>query len=183
MQRFTTAVLAIVLLTIAACGTKTAEPGGPPATPSGAQPTLEPESDVQRQADIYLAVIQGAYPSESKLWIHDQLCADAHEAAPADRCSPMSADLQGALSDRLPTAVFIDDPASIQERYMEGDLAMGDAGGTIWYLGPIDGSGDRVEVPASYWCGGLCASGTTHVVELVDGAWEVTGSVGPVWMS
>jgi hypothetical protein len=38
-------------------------------------------------------------------------------------------------------------------------------------------------VAVSLWCGGLCGTWLTYRVELVDGAWTVTGTVGPVAIS
>ncbi len=38
-------------------------------------------------------------------------------------------------------------------------------------------------VPVSLWCGGLCGTWLTYRVEAIDGAWQVTGTEGPVSIS
>ncbi|UCB42023.1 MAG: DUF3221 domain-containing protein [Dehalococcoidales bacterium] len=43
-----------------------------------------------------------------------------------------------------------------------------------------DGS---VQVAGSIYIANLAAGGTTYVLEDVDGSWEITGRVGPTWMS
>lgn len=56
-------------------------------------------------------------------------------------------------------------------------------GGVIITLGPIDGTGDRVEVGNVVWCGNACAAGSTHIVQQDAGSWRVTGTTGDGWMS
>ena len=53
----------------------------------------------------------------------------------------------------------------------------------ILSAGPIDGDGSRVEVSNSLWCGGLCAQWSTYVLKATDGAWNVTGTTGPIAIS
>jgi hypothetical protein len=91
----------------------------------------------------------------------------------------MSPELKAALQERFPKAQFTDDPSNMQSRFVNKQ-GTAPAGIIVYKFGPVSGSGDRVEVPASYWCGGLCAYGTTHVVEMIDGTWKVTGSAGPI---
>ena len=38
-------------------------------------------------------------------------------------------------------------------------------------------------VPVSLWCGGLCGTWLTYRLDLVDGAWKVTGTEGPIAIS
>ena len=38
-------------------------------------------------------------------------------------------------------------------------------------------------VPVSLWCGGLCGTWLTYRLDLVDGAWNVTGTEGPIAIS
>jgi hypothetical protein len=131
---------------------------------------------VARQADIYAALMGGGQEF-GDMRIVDQVCADAGEPVDYKGCSPMSAELKAALLERLPSARFISDPLPLQERLMEK------GGVTIHWVGPIVGSGSKVEVGTGYWCGGLCGSGGTKVVEFRNGAWVVTGSVGGTWIS
>jgi hypothetical protein len=141
-----------------------------------ASPTPSASDAIARQADIYAAII-GDGERFGDLLVVDRVCADADGMAASHGCAPMDPALQQALTGRLGRVTFIHDPAPIQERLIS-------KGGVIIYrFGPVSGSGDRVEVPASYWCGGLCGAGSTHVVELVNGTWSVTGSVGAGWIS
>jgi hypothetical protein len=50
-------------------------------------------------------------------------------------------------------------------------------------LGPIDGTGNRVEVANSLWINGLAGQWLTYVVEWRGGTWEVTGTTGPMAIS
>ena len=50
-------------------------------------------------------------------------------------------------------------------------------------VGPVQGVGDRVQVPAGSFCGHLCAQWMTVVVERRGDEWEVTGFTGPVGMA
>ena len=138
---------------------------------------LSPQgSAVQRQADIYAAVIGGG-EKFGDLWIVDQICPDAGEPVDHKGCTPMSSDLKAALLERFPAARFTSDPQPMQDRLMEK------GGATINWVGPVAGSGDTVQVSSGYWCGGLCGSGGTRVVEFKNGEWKVTGSVGGTWIS
>lgn len=128
-----------------------------------------------RQVDIYAAIIGD--DAVGDLWIEDRICDSVGDPAGSEGCEPMSSELRSALQERYPAAKFTHDPTAMQEQLI-------DKGGVIIYrLGPISGTDVRVEVPASYWCGGLCGSGGKQVVEFVDGGWKVTGTTGPVWMS
>ncbi len=57
-------------------------------------------------------------------------------------------------------------------------------GGAMITLGNIsqqlDGS---LHTPAGIYIGSLAAGGQTYVLQVVDGAWQITGVSGPVWIS
>lgn len=132
------------------------------------------------QADAYLVVISAGADGGGPLWISEQVCTDAGSSPTESgegECAAMEPDVRAALAERLPEAQFTDDFTGVQDDIFKG------GGGVIWRLGPVEGSGDRVTISASYYCGGLCAGGGTHVVERIDGSWEETGMEGPVWMS
>jgi hypothetical protein len=80
----------------------------------------------------------------------------------------------------LPNARFTSEPEEVGERIADGDL-----GGIALMLlvGPIQGVGDRVQVPASSVCGHLCGGWMTFVVERLGVEWKVTGFTGPVGMA
>lgn len=89
------------------------------------------------------------------------------------------ATLLGALRD-LPGVRFTSEPEEVGDRLVDGDLA---GIGLLLSLGPIEGTGDRVEVPARSACGGRCGRWMTFVVERGDGGWAVTGTTGPFGMA
>jgi len=71
---------------------------------------------------------------------------------------------------------LIDDPSPETVNQLSGHA-------TLYWVGPIDGDAGRVTVPASYFCGGLCAEGQTVVVERSGTAWKVTASTGSSWIA
>ena len=61
---------------------------------------------------------------------------------------------------------------------------MAEGEGIIISLGNIHAQDDgSVQLHFFMTCGGLCGIGKTYVLTQVDGAWQVTGSVGPEIMS
>jgi hypothetical protein len=91
----------------------------------------------------------------------------------------MDADLKAALQTDLGSGYkSIADPAGLQKRIFAGSLHA-----TIHWIGPIAGSGNRVTVASSYYCGDLCAGGGTYVVSSQGGVWTVTGTIGGTWIS
>lgn len=87
-----------------------------------------------------------------------------------------------ALSDLPMEVVWV---ASRDEAPISDAVGLVDEGNAVIItLGNIHPQEDgSVQVPASLYCGMLCATGMTYVVEQVDGVWQVTGTTGPVWMS
>lgn len=79
-----------------------------------------------------------------------------------------------AAPSGLPNATFTLESGQIGERILEGDLA---GTGILLSIGPIEGSGARVEVLASTYCGGTCARWMSYVLEHGDDGWEVIRSV------
>jgi hypothetical protein len=114
----------------------------------GSRPAVH--GDVERTAAIYAAVIDEANEHYKPEWIVAGICQQANEIKMGD-CAPMGPELQVALRRDLGKPyTFISDPEQKQ-----GDIFKG-KGGVIHWVGPIDGSDDRVTVPTSYYCGG-CA--------------------------
>lgn len=88
---------------------------------------------------------------------------------------------QRALEDRLRSlgaVEFISNPDSVMKQ--EGGV-VGD--GVLIRLGPIDGNGDKLKVPAGSYQGLLAGTWQTFVVEKSGGTWKVTGTTGPVAIS
>jgi hypothetical protein len=149
-------------------------PGSGAAPGPGAAP--EPR-DVGRTAAIYAAAIDEANEHFEPEWIVPSICEGANEMKAGD-CLPMDTELRAALLNDLGKSYrFLSDPDKKQNDIFDGK------GGTIHRIGPIEGTGDRVTVPISYYCGGLCAGGRVAVVENRNGTWAVTGTVGGSWIS
>jgi hypothetical protein len=137
-----------------------------------------------RKIAIYEAVVRSLaddFPTGSTVSIYDRVCANADAAGGAEDCSSVfSHDEQTALLRALsdwPSVEFV--PRTEQ---LEKDIFSGN-GGMLIRLGPIAGDGDKVDVPASDYCGGLCGQGGVWVVKQGSDGWSVTGSVGGTWIS
>ena len=74
---------------------------------------------------------------------------------------------------------WIDDPAD----WRTDDLLPTIEGAVILGVGEPILNGDTALVPVSLWCGGLCGTWLTYRLDLVDGAWTVTGIEGPISIS
>ncbi len=88
------------------------------------------------------------------------------------------------------TAALSDLPAEVRWVDSWEDTPLDDMGrveggdGVLVTLGNIHPQADgSVHVPASLHCGNLCATGLTYILAEVDGAWQVTGTTGPVCVS
>jgi hypothetical protein len=143
----------------------------------------------ERRVGIYEAALRGLHSTEGwydPLIIDERICIGAgsadteidHRNCP-DRFSPgeQHALLQ-ALSD-LPNVRFTSNAPHITRRIFRGEIE--NAG--LLSLAPISGSGDRVEVAGSAYCGGLCGHWMTMVIERKGDSWKFTGTVGGVGIS
>lgn len=75
---------------------------------------------------------------------------------------------------------FISSP----DEFRTDDLRPTIDGAAIFTLAPIEMvDATTAHVGANMWCGGLCGLWATFVVELIDGAWTVTGTDGPIAVS
>jgi hypothetical protein len=107
----------------------------------------------------------------------DQRKIDVYEAAIRSPDAEQTA-LLTALAD-LPHVSFVHDVDRITQRIFDGKLQ----GAGLLAVGPLDGDGDRVEVPGEAYCGGLCGHSMTVVVERRPEGWAVSGTTGPVAIS
>ena len=56
--------------------------------------------------------------------------------------------------------------------------------GAIIQVGAITPQADgTLNVPGSIFISPLAAGGQTYVLQAVDGAWQITGKTGPIWIS
>lgn len=168
------------------------EPAASPteeAAPSGGVPA-EPDA-----AAIYAAVVRQLYevdhtfeqpPNWPFVYIlteTDDSIAGLGEIGPSEKIPQAT---QAAIADGL-----ADLPAEITWVESWNDVpieensgAVRDGDGVIVTLGNIHPTeASAVEVPSGLYCGGLCGTGMTYVVERQGEAWVVTGITGPVWIS
>jgi hypothetical protein len=115
----------------------------------------------QRKVDVYEAAIRSLAGTEGwfdPVLIDDRICAGAGDpmSETTDPCTERflnaeQAALLTALAD-LPHVAFVHDADRITQRIFDGKLQ----GAGLLAVGPLDGDGDRVEVPGEAYCGGLC---------------------------
>jgi len=114
--------------------------------------------DVGRDSAIYSAVITHWGPPVHHRGLVVRAICDGAAETPRGGCHPMADVLETAIDAKLGDDYrFIDDPSPETIDQLSGRA-------TVYWVGPIAEDGDRVTVPASYFCGGLCAEGKTDVV-------------------
>jgi hypothetical protein len=96
----------------------------------------------------------------------------------------VKAGLRTALGGDLPPIEFVSERSSVVVGTNSGK-APGHVKneGVLISLGPIAGSGTKVEVGNSLWINGLAGQWQTYVLKARDGAWKVAGTTGPVAIS
>lgn len=175
-----------------------------PAAPESASPSASPgrpslTASERRRVAIAAAVFDAIYRDEmgdrpedryEQVFLNARICKVTREfpggdmelvpvdAAEGEVChASFTSDEQVALLTALPglpNAAFTLEPGEVGERILEGDLA---GNGVLLSMGPIEGSGARVEVLALEYCGGLCARWMSYVLKRGDDGWEVVRSV------
>lgn len=180
MRKRTFLLVGVVLLTaglLAAC--------------AGA-PTVDSPAD---EATIYAAAVRQLYtvdhtfgdpPNWPTVYVvsttDDTVGALQGEADPLTLPAETQQAIAEALSDLPTEIVWIGDRSEAPISDQDGTVDDGNA--VIVTLGnfhpQMDGS---VQLPASLYCGYLCGTGTTYVIEQVGGTWQVTGTTGPAWIS
>jgi hypothetical protein len=109
---------------------------------------------------------------------------NVEESDPAQPFSDeVKAGLLSGLAD-LPPIEFVSERSSVLVGTNSG-TAPGNVKnkGVLISLGPIEGSGTKVEVGNSLWISGLAGQWLTYVLQARDGAWKVVGTTGPVAIS
>lgn len=84
--------------------------------------------------------------------------------------------VEAAVIDLSDDVRWIDDPAE----WRTADLTPVVPGAAIVGVGEPVFDDAGALVPVSLWCGGLCGTWFTWRLQIVDGAWTVTGIEGPV---
>ena len=179
------ALSALAGLMLAACGGVGKPGAGGPSTPD------------QRTVGIYSAVIRYLAGTESfydHIYVQDRPCQaeprpvpgheDMTEDTLTDECGPpLTEQEQRAILDRLgdlPKLEFVSDADAVQDRIFDATGA-GTGDDVLIRYGRIDDQdGDRLEIPGSAYCGGVCGHWMTLIVERRGEGWAVTGTTGPI---
>jgi hypothetical protein len=160
------------------------------------EPTGDPvPADSGDEAPIYAAAIRQIYTVDHSFgeppgWplvyavnsTDDAVMPDAPVAPSQDLAPELQAAIQAELVDQPFELIWIDsmDEAPIDSN--NGQIAEGES--IIITLGNIHPQNDgTIQMPFFMTCGGLCGIGKIYILSQVDGAWRVTGSVGPEIMS
>lgn len=153
-----------------------------------------PTMELEDRADIYAAVIRRLYTSDHSfgsdqpdfpnLYLiyvtDDRTGADMRvPAAPRLLTDP----LRGAIEERLSEL-----PAKVYWVSSFGEVPLVDnssvkGGGAVINVGNIHEQDGAVQVSGSIYVANLAASGRTYILEEQDGAWQITGDTGVIWIS
>jgi hypothetical protein len=155
------------------------------------EPVTVPTDPIARTVAIYSAVVEHMVTEEGQasgfpvVYVLDHIVEGASDpegttGVVRDVPAEIRAGIQRSLDGVAPVE-FVSDRDSVIGPPGAGDRVEG--GGILLTLGPIQGEGDRVEVPASSYLGNLAATWQTWVVELSGERWRVTGTSGPVAIS
>jgi hypothetical protein len=155
--------------------------------PRNVGPASDPEGVNERMIDVYAAAIRAF--AETEKWldpvlIDDRICPEAgkpmSEGANCIRrfTEAEKTALLVELAD-LPHVEFVSDAQAVTRRIYKGEI---DGAGLI-AVGPIIGSGRRVQVSGQAYCGRLCGHWMTLVIERTATEWTVRGTTGPVAIS
>jgi hypothetical protein len=192
-------VVALLLLAPLGCGSEANAPdsAGPASQPEGSADTPL----VPRETLVYAAVIRqlvtkdhtfgGADPGFKVVYVLDGVVkgvggVDAH-VGQSDPAEPFSDDVKAGLVsalEDLPPIEFVSERAAV----IIGKNSTDPIGhvkneGVLISLGPIEGTGTKVEVGNSLWLSGLAGLWQTYVLRSRDGVWKVAGTTGPVAIS
>jgi len=155
-----------------------------PTTPADDGPTPLDETRLGVYESLARELVSGEEITWNKIVIVTELCENAAEPAEPKGCDDaLSPAEQDALARRLgdlgTEISFVADPTPLyDDDWLSGIPEM-----VVLRLGTISPNGEGVRVGGSYGCGGLCASGTTYLLEERAGGWEVVGTSGTAWIA
>jgi len=152
-------------------------------------------SDSGDDAQIYAAAIRQIYTVDHSFgqppgWplvyvvnsTDDAVMSYAPAAPSQDLAPELLAAIQTELVDEPFELIWIDNVDEAPIDLSNGQVAEGE--GIIITLGNIHPQNDgTIQMSFFMTCGGLCGIGKIYIMSQVDGAWQVTGSVGPEIMS
>lgn len=148
---------------------------GPPTSGvypmAGASPHGAVSTEVQ--AAIYAAALSD---TARPVWVRNHVCNQVPTSPATSHCrdAPIPRAVQHAVVDLLGRAVhFAANPP----------IPRTPRAGSIVGFGRLQLHGDSARLGMETVCGGLCGQGETLTLRLRDGRWQVSGSVGPRWVS
>lgn len=164
-------------------------------TPVDGEPPDRSELSLSDEAQIYAAAVRQIHNVDHSFgeppgWPLVYLTRDTDDSVmpdgPDTPAQPLSDALQEAitaeLADQPFQVIWVDEREGAPIDPANGQIAEGK--GIVITLGNAHPQDDgSVQLPFFMICGGLCGIGKTYVLSQVDGAWQVTGSIGPEIMS
>jgi hypothetical protein len=191
-------VVALLLLVPLGCGSEANAPdsAGPASQPEGTAAT-----GLVRETLVYAAVIRqlvtkdhtfgGADPGFKVVYVMDGAVAGVGDVegnvGESDPAEPFSDDVKAGLVralEDLPPIEFVSERAAVIAGTNSNDpIGHVKNKGVLISLGPIEGTGTKVEVGNSLWISGLAGLWQTYVLKARDGVWKVSGTTGPVAIS
>lgn len=160
------------------------------AASCGGQPTSG-ESAEDREVAIYATVIRHmtSEPGQASgfpvIYVLDRLVGTSENPTDTEGQGTLipeqqQAALAEAVAETGPLE-FVTDRQSVIGPQDQGGMVQ--EGGILLTLGPIEGEGERVEVPASSYLANLAGTWQTWVVQRYPNGWRVIGTAGPVAVS
>jgi hypothetical protein len=144
-------------------------------------------SSEERDAAVYAAVIRHMTAERGQpsgfpvIYVADRIDPGAADPEAEAAGAPFPQDVKEGILELvqgLGRVEFVADPDSVIGPEEDGSRVQ--SGGILLTVGPIRGTGDRVEVQASSYLANLAGSWQTWVVALQGDVWRVSGTTGPV---
>lgn len=147
---------------------------------SGAEDATEPEQ--ARRAQLLALATERIVTTDNSFGGGDVFDRVEIETAvgggTGEPLAPLERELIAAAIEDVATPVFIPSAADAIDSYFPGQ-----AGVAVVSVTDLRIEGDRAEIDMSLWCGSLCAIFLTYEAELVNGAWRILGTTGPIAVS
>jgi hypothetical protein len=106
--------------------------------------------------------------------------ADAFAGKGGALLEPLQLELvAAAVNESGATVEYVDDPQALIEKLFDQNPR----GTAVLTIAALSLESDGAEVELHLWCGSLCGVFITYEVVQSDGAWVVTGAIGPLAMS
>jgi hypothetical protein len=165
------------LVTTAGIERDLSETAGPPTTVVGATPAELVSGAIVRMITEDNGFSEGS--PFGTVYIATLITADFSDVDPAalDQAA-------AALRGRMSIEFIADAEGKITDLFSaEGTETSQPMQVAVVSVDDVRIDGDKAEVDMGLWCGSLCGVWLTYAAELVDGAWMITGTTGPIAVS